>query len=114
MGVIENVGNIAELVKKIGDIELYKKILALETEVRELTRDKRRADDKVEELERMLTFSKELSFKAPFYYTKGDATPYRPGCWESKSIAIHVTQHQQYTHLRQCPSCKHSYDPDSA
>jgi hypothetical protein len=51
VGVVEDVGKIAELIKKIGDIDLYKKILALETEVMELTRDKRRADDRIEELE---------------------------------------------------------------
>ena len=38
MSVVEDVGKIAELIKKIGDIELYKKILTLETEVIELTR----------------------------------------------------------------------------
>jgi hypothetical protein len=64
MGVVENLKNVADLVKKAGEIDLYKKISAAEDEVRELTRDKRRLEDKVEELERTLR-SKE--FKAPFY-----------------------------------------------
>jgi hypothetical protein len=111
VGAVENVKEVAELIKKFNDIELNRRILNLENEVLDLSRDKRRAEERAEQLERTLKFSKELKFKAPFYYAEGDSTPYCPGCWESKRMAIHVAQHEQYMHLRQCPACKHSYDP---
>jgi len=71
MGVVENMKDVADLIKKIGDIELNRKILTLETEVLDLTRDKRRADEKVEELERALKFKNELKFKDPYYWREG-------------------------------------------
>jgi hypothetical protein len=111
MGAVENVKEIAEMIGKFHDIELNRRILKLEEEVIDLTRDKRRADEKVEELQRTLKFTTELKFKAPFYFADGDATPYCAGCWEAKKLAVHVAQHQQYGHLKQCPSCKHSWDP---
>ena len=45
MGVLDNMKDVAEIVQKLGDIELYRKILALEIEVREVNRDKLGAED---------------------------------------------------------------------
>jgi hypothetical protein len=50
MGVVENMKDVAELIKKLGDIGLNRRILNLENEVLDLAREKRRADEKVEEL----------------------------------------------------------------
>lgn len=111
MGAVENVKEIADLIGKFHDIELNRRILKLEEEVIDLTRDKRRAEDKIQELERALKFSKQLKFKAPFYWLDGDNHPYCPACWEFKRLAIHVTDTWdpvRYNH-KECPSCKHHY-----
>jgi len=105
MSVVDDVGKIAELIKKIGDMELYKKILDLETEVRELTRDKRRSDDKVEELERTLKIKGELVFRENHYYLKNDEKedgPFCSSCWDrdGKLIRIHNT-----VYGINCPVC---------
>lgn len=109
MGVVENVKDVAELIKKFGDIELNRKILTLETEVLDLTRDKRRAEEKVEQLERSLQFKEKLTFREPYYYLEGDSAPYCPGCWESTRVAVHVATHPTYMSMKQCPACKHLY-----
>lgn len=114
MGLLDEMKEVADLVKKIGDIDLYRKISKLESEVLDLTREKRHAEERIEELERALKFNKELKFKPPFYFADGDPTPYCAACWESKRMAVHVARHQQYIHLRQCPTCKHSYEGNSA
>ena len=111
MSVLENMKEVADIVKKIGDIELNRKILTLETEVIELTREKRRADERVEELERTMKFKAELSFKEPFYWMPGDAVPYCAHCWEDARKAVHViyghsNSSGQYWH---CPNCKTHY-----
>ena len=75
------------------------------------TFEERRAEDRVEELERALKFGKELHFKAPFYWLEGDEEPYCSACWESKYVAIHVTDSWnpvRYNH-KQCPAGKHPY-----
>jgi hypothetical protein len=112
MGVVDNVKDIADLVKKIGDIELYKKILALEMDVMELTRDKARADGKIEDLERALKFKSDLQFRDPYYWIEGDPTPFCPACWDSKRVAARVVRIKQpfkYDKV-QCPSCKNIYN----
>jgi hypothetical protein len=111
MGAVENVKEIADLVKRFNDIELNRRILSLENEVLDLSRDKRRLEEKVEELQRTLKFKEELEFKEPFYWKSGDATPYCPGCWESKRAAIHVSlvRLPGLGDMMQCPSCKFNY-----
>jgi hypothetical protein len=47
MGVVENMKDVADLIKKIGDIELNRKILTLENEVLDLSREKRRLENQV-------------------------------------------------------------------
>jgi hypothetical protein len=112
MGVVENLKDVAELVKKAGEIELYKQISAAEDEVREIAREKRRLEDRVQELEHALLFKDETEFKAPFYYLKqGDQTPYCPRCWEKDRHAIHVVfifDNRERTRW-DCPACKEIY-----
>jgi len=112
MGVVENMKDVAELVKKFNDIELNRRILALENEVLDLSRDKRRLEEEVERFRVTLKQSKEMVFKAPFYYLEGDATPHCPGCWESKKLAVHLHRARKPLPIgdgMECPACKHFY-----
>jgi hypothetical protein len=67
MGLIDEMKDIADLVKKAGDIDLYRRIVNLEGEVIDLTPDKRRAEGKIEQLERALQFQGELKFRTPYF-----------------------------------------------
>jgi hypothetical protein len=111
MGIIENAKDVAALVKGIGDMDLYKKILALEMEIMELTRDKARSDGRIEELERMLHFKENLTFDAPFYWRAGDKAPYCPGCWDERHKAVRVVVRVENDNgvWFDCPVCKHEY-----
>jgi hypothetical protein len=108
MSIIDNAKEVADLVKKIGDIELYRKIVALEGEVIDLTREKRALENRVGELERAIVFTKKLTFKEPFYFAEGDATPYCPACWEIKREAVHVIRlwSEGGETKWDCPVCK--------
>ena len=111
MGAVENDKEIADLIGKFHDIELNRRILKLEEEIIDLTRDKRRAEEKVEELERTLRFKGDLEFDAPFYWIVKDMTPFCPGCWEVRQKAVHVIL--EYDSDREarldCPACKRMY-----
>jgi hypothetical protein len=111
MGAAEYVRDVAEFVKKFNDIELNRRILKLEEEVIDLTRDKRRADEKVEELERALKFSKEFVLKDGFYWLEGDTTGFCTACWDAKRLAVHVKRLPLPVerHRFQCPHCKALY-----
>lgn len=111
MGILDEMKEIGDLIKKAGDIELYRRINKLEGEVIDLTRDKRRSEEKLEELERTLKFKEKLTFREPFYWLEKDQTPYCPGCWEDKHKAVHVIF--AFDNARDarfdCPTCGHMY-----
>jgi hypothetical protein len=112
MGVLENMKEVADLVKKVGDIDLNRKIVALEGEVQDLTRAKRQLETRVEEQDRIIQLRKDLKFKEPFYYLEGDETPYCPGCFEGlKHLAVHVVFGNKMTNQTRwdCPFCQHTY-----
>jgi hypothetical protein len=107
MGAVENVKEIANLIGKFHDIELNRRILKLEEEVLDLSRDKRRSEERVEELERALKFKAELEFREPFFWMKGDPVPYCPRCWEEKRVGVHITYSHRNSHGEywDCKSC---------
>ena len=112
MSAVENVKEIADLIKKFNDIELNRRILNLENEVLDLSRDNRHAEERIAELERTLNFQKELTYKTPFYYLVDDPAPYCPGCWDSKRKAVHLHRARKPLPIgdcMECPSCKHDY-----
>lgn len=113
MSIISNAKEIADVIKKLGDIELYRKIVELEGEIIELTRANHSLELRVEELTRTLTIKQKLTFKAPFYYAENDHVPYCPKCWESESKAIHLVSNGFFegNHQTQfvCVPCKHTY-----
>jgi hypothetical protein len=111
VGVIENMKEVADLVKQIGDIDLNRKIVNLEREVHDLTREKIRLETKLHEADQLLKLKQSLTFREPFYRLEGDNTPYCPACWEAGQKAVHVVFgfDNSETIRWDCPSCKHMY-----
>jgi hypothetical protein len=111
MGLIDNMKELADLIKKAGDVDLYRKIVESEGEVMDLTREKRQLEDRVRELEGLLALQKIMVFKEPFFWQEGDGTPFCPACWEDKRAAIHLFL--VFDNLerirRDCPACKSVY-----
>lgn len=112
MGVLDNMKEVADLVKKVGDVELYRRIVELEGEVIELTREKRALEERVEEQDRALRLQGDLKFRSEgFYWMDGDRVPYCPRCWEATHTAVHLfhafTSHDYSRY--ECPECKQSY-----
>lgn len=66
MGTIENAKEIADLAKKIGDADLYRKIVEREGEVIDLTRDKRTPENHNEDLKEKLAIVPEMTFRELF------------------------------------------------
>jgi hypothetical protein len=108
LGVIENAKEIAELVKKLGNVELYKKIVELEGEVIELTREKRALEENNHELAEKLALAGKMTFEKPFYFQEGDRVPFCPRCWEKERVAIHLQNvgHVTRGYRYDCPDCK--------
>lgn len=111
MSTIENVKEIAGLIKKLGDIELYRKIVELEGEIIELTSEKRALEEENKSVKKQLEFAGKMSFTEPFWYSEGDPVPYCPSCWESSRLPIHLHYkgHMAGGHRHDCPHCETVY-----
>src|SRR5579871_3211338 len=104
--VIDNVKEMTDLIKRAGDIELYRKAVHLESQIIELIRQLHSAEERVKELESTLAFSGKLTFKPPFYFSEGDPVPYCQRCWEVDKRAVHMTRTNRVGGLYHCAECK--------
>lgn len=108
MSVISNAKEIADLIKNLGDAELYRKIIELEGEIIELTRENHALSERIHELTKTLNIKETMSFNQPFYYQEGDIVPFCPNCWETNNVAIHMIVGEEFNagieHI--CPNCK--------
>jgi hypothetical protein len=105
MSIIDNVKEIADLVKKAGDIDLYRRIVGLEGEVLDLSRRNRELEYKIEELREVVDISKKLVFKAPFYWIPDDKIPFCSKCWEENKKPIHMLLTDPDSRYYACPVC---------
>lgn len=109
MSLISNAKELTELIKKLGDTELYRKIVELEVEILELSRENLELQRKVDTQLEALAIQRSLAFRAPFYFSEKDATPYCPNCWEVSKLAIHVAFQYQTSDGRfryRCNTCQ--------
>jgi hypothetical protein len=108
MGIMENVKEIAEFVKKYNDEELNQKIGALEGQILALITQIRSLEEAREEKERTLSLIKKMQFKKPFYFQEDDPIPFCPSCWAKEKNPVHllgpvkVASGFRYG----CPNCK--------
>jgi hypothetical protein len=116
MGIVENIRDAADLAKRVGDIELYRKIVHLEGEVMDLTREKRQAEQKIEELEGKLALNSKMNFKQPFYFQESDTVPFCPRCFEKDKTAVHLFAVHLFLEINRddlkrwdCRECKSTY-----
>jgi hypothetical protein len=109
MSIISNAKEIADLIKNIGDIELYRKIVELEGEIIELTRKNRELEDQVDELKNLLETVKKMQFRKPFCYIEDDTTPFCPRCWEVEKLAIHLVDLHTAGSPWKCKKCSSRY-----
>ena len=108
MGAIDNVKEVAKLVKDLGNMELYRKILDLQGEIMELTQVNRELQTRVRELEDTISRIDQMTFRSPFYYVDGDDVPHCPRCWEVNKRAVHYPEpfNSAAGPRYDCPECK--------
>jgi hypothetical protein len=111
MGLIENLKDIAELAKAVGNIELYRRIVDLEGEIIELTRRSRSLETELEEQKNAWQLKGNITFRTPFYYVEGDQYPFCPRCWEVDKRTVHVSEGLRTLGGQSwhCPECDNTY-----
>lgn len=113
MSILDSTKEIAELIKKIGNIDLYKKIVDLEGEIIDLSREKHKLELKLHEIEKLTAQEQSMEFRKPFVFKKDDEQPFCPRCWEVDRKAIHLTGpiDGQLGLIYCCAECEEAYYP---
>ena len=108
MSIVENVKEVADLVKKLGDVDLYRKIVELEQEVFDLTRQNRKQEEEIVRLNELVITKQKMIFQKPFYFIENDEYPYCPKCWEVDRVTVHLVGPMKLGPGRRydCPNCK--------
>lgn len=104
MSLLDNVKDLADLIKKVGDTDLYRKIVDLQGEVVQQADENFRLKKQVKELEEAMAFAGKLTFKAPYYFAEHDDVPYCPTCWEDQKKAVHLARSVTATWM-ECRRC---------
>jgi|HubBroStandDraft_6_1064221.scaffolds.fasta_scaffold83021_2 hypothetical protein len=110
MSILQDMKEVAELAKTLGNLDLYTRILELRTEMNEVNEEKLRLQLRVKELEERIRTKEEMIFKGPFWYRNGDDTPHCPACFEKDNRTIHLVSLDHAADGRfHCPVCKFVY-----
>jgi hypothetical protein len=90
MSAIDAAKELASLIKKVGDVDLYQKIVALQGEVVALSTRTFESEKKCVELQAALNLKKSLKHVRLLYFIDGDPIPFCPLCYDGGEKLIHL------------------------
>jgi hypothetical protein len=106
MGILDHAKEVADLVKKYNDLDLYQKIIDLRDEIFKLREENQCLRERVKELEQAEDLSSRLRRDGNVYHLKEDdgseSGPYCMTCWDAdrKLVNLHLSGH-----LIRCKRC---------
>lgn len=113
MGLYENIKDIAQVVKKAGDIDLYSRILDAQEMAMNLQEENNKLKNEIEELKNNKSIGERLEFRNGAYFlkreNKQDDGPFCSACGDSNNnlIRLHIVQGTFEGHNKgRCPICK--------
>jgi len=113
MGMIENIKDAVKIVQKIDNIELYRKLLDLQTEAMELTQKLKEKDEKIDQLEEALKIKGKLVLRGSAYYITDDGGklldgPFCTKCFDVDHVMCRIVR--AIGRMVRCQKCKASFD----
>ena len=113
MSIVSDAKEIADLVKKMGDVDLYRRIVELQGEVTELASRNVEIESELRAVKGKLELRASLAFRQPYYWREGDDVPYCQVCFEKSGIAFHLdaiyTDTDSASRSRFCRSCHSTF-----
>jgi len=114
MSIIDNIKDVANVVRKADNIELYSQILDLQQEALELLEENHNLKKELQSVHDNKEIKESLFLKEHFYYRKindVDDGPYCPSCWDDKNKLIRCHISNVYgIDLARCPICNYNSD----
>jgi len=106
MGILDHAKEIADLVKKYNDLDLYQKILDLHDEIFKLREENQCLRERVKELDQAVNFGSRLKRDGNVYrLTESDGSvsgPYCMTCWDADRKLVNLLL---YGKLIKCQRC---------
>ena len=94
MSLIENVKTAVEVVQKSDNIDLMKKMMAIQSDAWELQQENQKLKERIRELERKREIDSELDFQGNKYWSMPEGGeregPYCSPCWDDKGKLIRL------------------------
>jgi len=94
MGILDNAKEVANLIKKYNDQDLYQKIINLRDEIFNLREEKQQLKERVNELERAEDIGSKLERRGNVYYRtdreEDQSGPFCMSCWDADRKLVNV------------------------
>lgn len=111
MGLIETMKDVAELVQKADNIELYRQIMMLQTEAFSLVEENHVLREQVRSLTDQLALKVGVVYDALYcWVVKADGTkdgPYCPACYGADGKLVYMPRMGETSEHRYCGICIH-------
>lgn len=94
MGIMENAKEVADLIKKYNDLDLYQKILDLRDEILQLREENITLKEELRQLKIADEIKAKIYRKGNCYYVKNedgeDSGPYCLACWDTDKCLVNL------------------------
>ena len=111
MNIIDNAKEVVKIIQQIDNIELYRKILDLQSEINNLVSENTSLKQQLQECQERLLIQQSLMFEDNVYMKKlsneKEEGPFCTACWdkEKKLTRLHFYGNEAYL---QCPVCQNT------
>lgn len=109
MSIIDGIKEVANVVRKADNIDLYRKILDLQQEALELVEENHKLKNEIEKLNNYSETQERLMFKDNKYYLKtgeSEDGPFCTACWDNNGILVRLHKSTPYgVEMHRCPVC---------
>lgn len=109
MGILDEVKSVANTIRQIDNIELYKQILDLQAEILKLVEENNSLRSEVGALKGKLTTREKLIFKKNAYWIPSEGSalsgPFCSNCWDVRLNVVRMHM-SEGTGFGECPTCR--------
>lgn len=113
MAIYESIKEVANIIQKSDNIDLYKMVLDVQKESMDLLEENRELKQEINKLKELDKIRERLKYKKEGYYIyideHGEESEYCAKCWDVNSILVHIYDSVNFNKdVKICPNCKHS------
>ena len=112
MSFFEQIKDFTAIIQKIGNMELNKKILALQTSAIALEEENRELAERVRQLEEKARMQASLDYQITLYWKRDETgkeeEPYCPWCWDADRKIVHLRVNKEGGSY--CQNCRSGFD----